>query len=179
MSRCAPRELLVAMLLKSNHVTAPTVSWERDCAGSRRSPDKKVVQKLHVPRLEVDISKASRTVTMDPRKLTELLRATIEPSQQKQAEEQLNQVKIQKNVLTTQSSLFFKSFVFWFAFPNKTTIKKSYCSIGFKISHHTWRSWPKGACWIKSKNLPAQFYEFNQSWWFQRFHGYGKPIGKV
>lgn len=30
---------------------------------------------------------------MDPRKLTELLRATIDPNQQKQAEDQLNQVK--------------------------------------------------------------------------------------
>lgn len=30
---------------------------------------------------------------MDPRKLTELLRATIDPAQQKQAEEQLNQVR--------------------------------------------------------------------------------------
>lgn len=31
---------------------------------------------------------------MDPRKLTELLRATIDPTQQKQAEEQLNQVNL-------------------------------------------------------------------------------------
>lgn len=29
---------------------------------------------------------------MDPHKLTELLRATIDPAQQKEAEEQLNQV---------------------------------------------------------------------------------------
>lgn len=37
---------------------------------------------------------------MDVRKVTELLRATIDPAQQKQAEEQLNQVgQLIKNVL--------------------------------------------------------------------------------
>lgn len=42
---------------------------------------------------------------MDPRKLTELLRATIDPAQQKQAEEQLNQVRSLSLVKTCSVTL--------------------------------------------------------------------------
>ncbi|XP_011502496.1 PREDICTED: importin-7 isoform X2 [Ceratosolen solmsi marchali] len=47
---------------------------------------------LNVIHMQREVVGRREQHSMDPRKLTELLRATIEPAQQKQAEEQLNQI---------------------------------------------------------------------------------------
>ncbi|KAG7199899.1 hypothetical protein KM043_014345 [Ampulex compressa] len=54
---------------------------------------RRVNSRRTVKNLDVSINGQYRArLKMDPRKLTELLRATIDPAQQKQAEEQLNQI---------------------------------------------------------------------------------------
>lgn len=104
---------------------------------------------------------------MDPRKLTELLQATIDPAQQKQAEEQLNQVRSLSLVKTCSITLSPKlethvvSLISIFYPPVITFIaalKNFYSVTGFRMRAQISKSFMKGSRFFRSKNVAIALF---------------------